>query len=351
MFYNENEQKQLELETCCPIQGNLNSGLQLFRIYHQRKEIFAKTITSLHFPQYFSFLLTGKKYSDITSIGCHTSLWDFGKNNFHDWLKPLGIDSKLAPVVANDTVEEVKFDGASLLVGIGIHDSSAALVPYLKSIKDPFLLISTGTWSITLNPFNNNPLTQEELKTGGLCYMNYLGKPVKASRVFLGNVYEKELNRILAFYQTHKEHIQSLDFDLTLFSTVKPLDINYNSKDDFLLEKFPFSSIELNHFSDYKQAYFQLIFELVNVQINSVKSADPNNEIKQIFIDGDFGHNVVFMKAVAYLLKEKKIFAAEVPQSTSIGAALVIHDHWNDLPIDESIIRLEEYISVHNSIV
>ncbi|WP_191968007.1 FGGY-family carbohydrate kinase [Rhizosphaericola mali] len=351
MFSNEKEQTQFELETCCPIQGNLNSGLQLFRICHQRKEIFSKTITTLHFPQYFSFLLTGKKYSDITSIGCHTSLWNFRKNNYHDWLTPLGISKKLAPVVANDTVEKVKFDDAYLLVGIGIHDSSAALVPYLKSIKDPFLLVSTGTWSITLNPFNNSPLTQEELKTGSLCYMNYLGKPVKASRVFLGSIYEKELNRILSYFHTDKEHIHSLDLDFALFSTIKPWDLNYKSKDDFLLEKFPYSSVELSQFSDYKHAYFQLIFELVNVQVNSVKSADPDNEIKQIFIDGGFGHNVVFMKAMAYLLKDKKVFAAEVPQSTSIGAALVIHNHWNDLSIEEGMVKLEEYSSVYNSIV
>ena len=58
-------------------------------------------------------------------------------------------------------------------VGIGLHDSSAALIPYLMNFKEPFVLISTGTWCISLNPFNEAPLTKEELKSDCLSYMSY----------------------------------------------------------------------------------------------------------------------------------------------------------------------------------
>ncbi|NJN34987.1 MAG: hypothetical protein HC817_12755 [Saprospiraceae bacterium] len=33
----------------------------------------------MHLPHYFSYLLTGEKASEYTSIGCHTMLWDFEK--------------------------------------------------------------------------------------------------------------------------------------------------------------------------------------------------------------------------------------------------------------------------------
>jgi sugar (pentulose or hexulose) kinase len=64
-------------ETASPVSGNLNSGLQLYRIKKQQPAIFETILTSLHLPQYLSFLITHQQFSDITSIGCHTSLWDF----------------------------------------------------------------------------------------------------------------------------------------------------------------------------------------------------------------------------------------------------------------------------------
>jgi len=50
-------------------------------------------------------------------------------------------------------------------MGFGVHDSSAALIPYLKAQKNPFLLISTGTWSISINPFNKEKLRKKLKKS------------------------------------------------------------------------------------------------------------------------------------------------------------------------------------------
>ena len=52
----------------------------------------------LHLPQYLSYLVTGKACSDITSIGCHTNLWDFEKKKYHEWVKKEGIDAILPPI-------------------------------------------------------------------------------------------------------------------------------------------------------------------------------------------------------------------------------------------------------------
>ena len=68
-----------------PALGNLNSALQLFRLRHEKPETFEKISYALHLPQYISYLLTGKIKSDITSIGCHTHLWDFEKNKYHTY--------------------------------------------------------------------------------------------------------------------------------------------------------------------------------------------------------------------------------------------------------------------------
>src|SRR5690606_30337993 len=58
------------------------------------------------------------------------------------------------------------------------------------------ILISTGTWCISLNPFNHTPLTKAELEADCLCYIQYQGTPVKASRLFTGYEHEQQVKRI-----------------------------------------------------------------------------------------------------------------------------------------------------------
>src|SRR6185295_4492937 len=96
---------------------------------------------TLHLPEYISYLITHVPCSDITSIGCHTQLWDYHKNNYHEWVINETIDKKLAPVFPSDKTIEVPFAGKRLKAGIGLHDSSAALIPYLTVFKEPFVLI------------------------------------------------------------------------------------------------------------------------------------------------------------------------------------------------------------------
>src|SRR5262245_46907266 len=58
------------MHTASPVLGNLNSGMQLYYLKHAKPAIFNKIHYSLHLPQYMSYLVTGRMYSDITSIGC-----------------------------------------------------------------------------------------------------------------------------------------------------------------------------------------------------------------------------------------------------------------------------------------
>jgi sugar (pentulose or hexulose) kinase len=72
--------------TASPVLGSLNSGLMLYRIMHEKRTIFNAAEYALHLPQYVSSLITGKRYSELTSIGCHTGLWNFETNTYHEWV-------------------------------------------------------------------------------------------------------------------------------------------------------------------------------------------------------------------------------------------------------------------------
>ena len=339
LFFNTYGPKlKIEKETGSPFSGNLNSGLQIYRIKKSHPDVFKKIKYSLHLPQYLSYLITGRLYSDITSIGCHTFLWDFEKNTYHNWVIQEGIIQKLAPVEKGDKVLKVNYMNKNIFAGIGLHDSSASLIPYLTNFKDPFVLISTGTWCVSLNPFNNTILTEEDLQNDSLCYIQYQGLPVKASRLFAGYKHEQEVKNISSFYN-------------------KPLDyyknVHYNSKivkkliDKPISNKTPDVQASYQNFSSYEEAYHQLVFDIISDQVKSTSSVLEGSQVKRIFIDGGFSKNTIYMNLMAHYFPEMEVYAASMAQATAIGAALAIHKHWNDMPIPNDIIELKMYSSIN----
>ncbi|HEX4849304.1 MAG TPA: FGGY family carbohydrate kinase, partial [Puia sp.] len=175
-------------QTASPVLGSLNSGMQLYRLKYEKPDIYNRIVCSLHLPQYLSFIISGKLVSDMTSIGCHTNLWHFENNDYHPWVENENITPKLAQIHGSDhPIGTTRVKMNNVPIGIGLHDSSSALIPYLKVCAEPFILISTGTWCICMNPFNHTPLTKEELEQDCLFYIGYKGKYVKASRLFAGS--------------------------------------------------------------------------------------------------------------------------------------------------------------------
>ena len=147
--------------TASPALGMLNSGIQALWLKVSKPEVFEKVKHILHFPQYLSYIITGKIYSEHTSIGCHTALWDFDNMKYHPWVEAHKLN--LPQPVPVETLNEVMIEGKKIQVGIGIHDSSSSLAPYFSSSKGKFILLSTGTWCINMNPFNSETLTAEQL--------------------------------------------------------------------------------------------------------------------------------------------------------------------------------------------
>ena len=314
------------LQTASPALGSLNSGLQLYRLKYEQPGLFEKIKCALHLPQYLSYLVTGQKFSDLSSIGCHTALWDFERNNYHDWVTREHIIDKLAPIHPGDSTVSAVLRNTNCVAGIGFHDSSAALIPYLVNFSEPFILLSTGTWSISLNPFNQDPLTADELKNDCLNYMQYNGQPVKASRYFIGSYHDEQVKRIAAHFNE----------DLHKYRNLGPAMENGTPEMEFA-EK------DLADYSSGPEAYFCLMRHIIRQQKNATDLVLTNTIVKNIYVDGGFSQNKVFMHLLAKTYPQLKVYAASVPQSTALGAALAIHKHWNTAPVPKNLIGLKYY--------
>jgi sugar (pentulose or hexulose) kinase len=250
----------LNKKSAAKIEGSLNAGLQIYRLKYAKRILFEATKYALHLPQYLSYLFSEKAFSEITSIGCHTGLWDFEKNNYHDWVISEGIAEKLPPIVPATTVTPVSFDDKELLVGVGLHDSSASLIPYQNKTKEPFILISTGTWCVSMNPFANADLTEKELNNDCLCYLSTEGRPVKASRRMLGKKFEDGTT----------------------------------------------------------------IDEIINEQIDSTRMVMHGTYPGKIFVDGGFSKNASYMKGISDGFKGIDVQAAELSHASALGAAMLM---------------------------
>ena len=329
--------------TASPVLGSLNSGLQVYRIRMEKPKLFEQIRYALHLPQYLSYLISGSVYSDLTSIGCHTALWNFKTRDYHEWVKAEGILDKLAPVAPSDHVVPAAFPGNNYAVGIGFHDSSAALIPYLINFQEPFILLSTGTWCISLNPFNSTPLTVEELKNDCLCYLQFEGKPVKASRVFAGYEHEQQVKRIAAHFGTDVISYRNAAFDPGIIEGLRK---NGKAVPEAGLETIKESLFSKRNLSDYATdliAYNQLMLDLVDQQFHATQRVLKETNVKRIFVDGGFSKNAIFMNLLSAAFPELEVFAASMAQATAVGAALAIHKSWNTKPLPNDIIQLKFY--------
>jgi hypothetical protein len=292
-------------KTASPILGNLNSGLQVYESTF--RSFWPEVFKAVHFPNYLASLFTGRLVSEITSIGCHTALWDFDLGQYHPWVAT--IQDQLAPI---STEAFLPIDGINY--GLGLHDSSAALVPYLRSISDEFVLLSTGTWCIAMHPFNESPLSAEELAEDVLCYLQPNGKPVKASRLFGGHFHEEQVARMEA-------HFGGSYHDLTFSERVFSL----SSRSSSVFE-CAFASRDLHDFPDLASAYDQFMVDLVGQQLHSLNLLLKDAPVKQLLVDGGFSKNEWYMCLLAHALPEVEVYAAEVAQASALGAALMVYE-------------------------
>jgi len=323
-------EKNFSAVTASPFLGLLNSGLQLFWLKYEKPAYFQRIQTSLHLPQYFTYLLTGRTFTDITSVGCHTMLWDFQKKDYHLWVDREQIRKFFPSLHRADHVFNFTFHSRMIKFGVGVHDSSAALMPYLATQHEPFLLLSTGTWNICFNPFNHEPLTNNELSSDCLCFLTFQGTPVKASRLFLGHEHEVQTAALIKFFNMPPDYYKSIPFKENIYQEL--VSHPGDSKIFFPIGMegtgpFPEKQLQQTDFTafdNFDEAYHQLVRYLVKWQLVSIDLVDPSKEVKNIIVVGGFTKNPLFLEILKREGTGRKILISDHPRASALGAAWLV---------------------------
>lgn len=329
-FYSRYPQHDHNLTTASPSLGMLNAGLQLYWLKQNKPEIFKKIRYTLHFPQYLSYLFTGKRVSEPTSIGCHTKLWDYTRDTYHAWIQQEKLEHLFPEMVPTTKVFEIPMHGHTVAVGVGIHDSSSALAAYMMRTDEPFMLLSTGTWSITLNPFTTEQLTCQELDRDCLNYLTIQGKPVKASRLFLGHELDHHLLLLNEIYHKEAKYYKQVKPDETFLQKIRsgaiepafyPATIGNPT---LVADVFTANRWQPDAYSSFEEAYHHVIWGLTHLQVASIKLAAGKSGIKKLYIDGGFIDNALFIALLRFYLPEYPLEISNMPLGSAQGAALVM---------------------------
>src|SRR3984957_3620820 len=182
-------------ETLSPnLTRGLNLGKQVFYLQRRYTAEFAAARAFLGYPQYWSWRLSGVAATEFTAMGAHTDLWRPNEGDLSSMVDKLGWRGLFPPMrKAWDTLGALRPEVAAatglspdVRIICGAHDSNASLVPHLISRRDPFTVISTGTWVIIMAVGGTARL---DPKADMLANVDVRGEPVPTARFMGGREY------------------------------------------------------------------------------------------------------------------------------------------------------------------
>ena len=174
----------------------LNLGAQIHWQFGQDAALRERTACIVTYPQYWGHRLTGVLASDVSSLGCHTDLWNPFKAEFSSLADRLDIRDKLAPARKSTDVLGPIFSNVASATGLkpdipvlcGIHDSNASLLPHVVRRKSPFSVVSTGTWVIVMSAGGTKVAL--DASRDALVNVSGLGEPIPSARFMGGREFE-----------------------------------------------------------------------------------------------------------------------------------------------------------------
>ena len=311
-------------ETLSPqLPAGLNLGRQLFWLEQTFAKEFASATHILMYPQYWAWRLGGEPASEVTSLGCHTDLWQPQQQDYSaladhcNWRRyfaplknawdELGCVSK--PVAQQTGLSE------TCRIFAGIHDSNASLLRYLPADNDSnqtLNVISSGTWTIIMQ--TNRPVDNLNAARDTLANVDVLGRPVNCARFMGGREYETICHLLGGDISMHAEPA----------AIQQAIDEHWMVTPDFSHGNGPFGHAEPALLCPAKPPSPQAIATLycalmIDQRLNDLNANGP------VYIEGAFLKNPVLCQLVAQLRPHQSVMLSSDNTGTVMGAAALMH--------------------------
>ncbi len=317
-------------ETGSPkLPAGLNFGAQLYWLEQSHPDLVEKS-TLVPWAQYWAWFLSGEPRTEATSMGCHSDLWAPADGTFSQLALERGWAERFGPLAnADDVIGTLRGDlaaktglPASAKILAGLHDSNAALNAargFHEIEGREATILSTGTWFIAMR-LAASAIDMRQLPESRDCLVNVdaFGNPVPSAR-FMGG---REIETLI---QIDTRQVDIKPDQPRLLSAVP----NVLSQSAMVLPTLapgngPFPKGQggwLNRPEDWfeRRAGACLYAALVaDTSLDLIGSHDC------LLVEGRFAEAEVFVRALASLRPESKVYVANAHNDVSFGALRLI---------------------------
>jgi len=314
--------------------AGLNAARQLFWLQDTHPEAWRRTRCLLPYAQYWAWLLSGVAASEVSSLGCHTHLWNPVQASYSNMSVARGWASLFAPLrSAWEVLGPVSPDVATAWglpadcqVHVGVHDSNACLARYFGSQSaaeqrdEALTIVSSGTWTVLMAP---------GAPTGTLC----------AGNDMLGNV------DVCGRVTPTARFMGGREFAVIL-GDAKPTDANWETLKS-LVKSRTFAAPSFAHqggpFAG-RQGYIERDGQMLQEALNPVLRGPERatlaalycaqvtawlihylwagyNGTKRVVVEGPLANNLVYMSVLQELLPDHDCFSStDALEGTARGA-------------------------------
>jgi sugar (pentulose or hexulose) kinase len=329
------------------LKGMINTAKGIFFAREAFPGALDRSVHLLQYPQYWGYRFTGRTGAEGTYMGCHSYLWDHPGRCLSPVAEGLGVSAIMPRQIGNswDVLGTVSGDFAAktglredTLVTLGIHDSNASLLPHFaKKGETGFVLNSTGTWCVIMNPVLRYGFAPEELGKVVFFNISAFGRPVKTAIFLGGQEFETWSERIMAIHGRQdipgydRELYRSLlgerkSFllpELTAGSGQFPLSRPRVVEDG---REYPYGGILSGEgippcFRNYERAFALLRISLVMQTLTALERTGlaPGAEV---FTEGGFRKDESYHRLLTAALKNNRVFLTDIAEASALGAAM-----------------------------
>ena len=292
----ERERDPFEATLSPRLADGLNLGAQLYWLEQLYPRTWPERGEALLWPQYWAFVLSGVRASEVTSLGCHSDLWRPLEGQFsklairRGWAERLGALRHAAAMLGPVRASIAAATGLShdCRVYCGVHDSNAALyasrgLPELST--GPFSVVSTGTWFICLNAGGSRPPRYDPAEDM-LANVDVDGRPTPTARFMGGRDYEAWMGEAMGAAS-----------DVTLLGAASDLVYAQDSEPGL---RATWAAVELAKRADRA--------------LSLVEAEGP------ILIEGRFAEDAAFGEALARLRPSQTVYRSTLADGVALGA-------------------------------
>ncbi len=325
----------------CDLPLLINPAKAVLFAQHHYADAWPRVTNLVNYPQFWGQRLTGVIAHEPTYTANHSFLFAIRTGTASRAAKALNVERLLGldlkdPWARLGTLTPMlqkRLDLPALPVAVGIHDSNAALLPYLvKHATRDFVLNSTGTWCVAMHRVAHIAYRPEELGQKVIFNRDAFGRAQKVSFLMGGQDYGLYHGLIggadPAFDGARVDAALLATRDAVLpgaFPSQFPRCRGGLLADDqvITLDALKAGTAPV-WFRDAARAHDLLNISLALQTEVALRRTDITDRTA-IFVEGGFRNNPVFLAVLAALFPNNDVVLTNLAQATSAGAALLGH--------------------------